>query len=182
MEQRLLPPGKYLGVPVDLAVDTIGSNNTQYIGLVCEVTHELNGTTKTALDNPTHREIRLWLTGKAWEYTAAKLESIEFNGDFTAPNVSEDVKRAGIVLTCRHEDYETADGETKTNEKWDLPLGSKKERNPPKAADLIALNRKWKAKGGAAPVENPAQSDEESEPVAASNHATAAATSEGLPF
>ena len=148
MEQRLLPPGKYLGVPVDLAVDTIGSNNTQYIGLVCEVTHELNGTTKTALDNPTHREIRLWLTGKAWEYTAAKLESIEF----------------------------------KTNEKWDLPLGSKKERNPPKAADLIALNRKWKAKGGAAPVENPAQSDEESEPVAASNHATAAATSEGLPF
>lgn len=99
------------------------------------------------LDQPAERRCGLFLTQDAMPYTVAKLESMQFTGDVTNPQV-EDFPRGywapdsdGIILYCQH--VRSSSDATKTVEDWrpktwiDLlnnPDGNK--RNEPRVTPL----------------------------------------------
>lgn len=129
----LLDPGTYPECKLTEAVFGINEKKTPQMCLVFDIGHGES------------RNVLLYLSDAAEEYSIETLQKLGFNGDFKDPKFREDVYTVGIDLFCKHEEY---DG--KVRDKWQISTGGwKPDAAPP---DLVSrMNARWKAKAGVAP-------------------------------
>lgn len=131
--------GTYRGQLKD-AVTTEAKTGSLQLALTFGVTERWNGTGWEGVAAPADRKLFISLTDKAWPYSSAKLEALNFNGDFESPAFETDP--AGVELVCTEETYEG-----KPRERW--ALGSWGRELEQAAADkLKRLNARWRATVG----------------------------------
>lgn len=93
------------------------------------------------LAEPLKRFVRLYLSDKAFPYTAEKLNSLGFNGDYASETMDfGDKAKKHTPLELRYETYE---GEAR--EKWNLAGGGGIEKVPASASLVQQLNMKHRA-------------------------------------
>lgn len=118
-------------------------NNSPYVYIEGEITHQsVNG--EHAPVEPQKRTVFLYLSEKAFQYTADKLDALGWNGDFASPRLTGE-NEAGIWVECRHEMYEG-----KTKERFELPGGGIEHKVP--SNDILRkINAMYKQRKGSAP-------------------------------
>jgi len=109
----MTPVGTYYGPLVKAETTQAGTGNPQIV-----VTFNV----KLAWhDNEWHpvdigeRRLFMSLTDKARSYTADKLKTLGFNGQFGLPRFSNEAMNEGVQLQCRHEMYAGTN-----RERWEL--------------------------------------------------------------
>ena len=125
---------------------------TPYFFLTCEIVAVRVGQEYIDIA-PEERTVFIYLSDAAMQYSAPKLISIGFNGNFAAPDIGEDAKTNGVML---ENEPETFDG--KLREKWQLYTQRGIEHKPLDNAGNRRLNALYKneiAKGPVAPAPTP---------------------------
>ncbi len=123
--------GTYHGVLAESALDT-NKNGTPLIRLTFNIKNRWDGAKWEPISDSIQRNVKLYLSDAAAQYSFDKLKSLGFNGDFKAPDFGEEVKTKGISLTCEHD---TSDG--KTYENWDLPFSNEAKEATAPEDDVI---------------------------------------------
>lgn len=114
------------------------ANQKEFVFLTFEIVHFYHNNEWKALMNEERRNVRMYLTSDAWDYTEERLKWLGFNGDFRMPKFRDDVYQ-GIVLNCEHQQR---DG--KTFEQWHFAdFGGGKQPEPLADDDLRRLNARW---------------------------------------
>lgn len=148
----MIEPGRYIGTLQMVGVSE-SRNGTPFVYGEYAV---------TADDEPVMRTVRFYLSDAAWETSKVKLETVGFNGDFSAPAFTQQETE----LACTHDEYQG-----KVRERWELASWGGKDPAPETVIEK--LNAKWK-RGGAATA-GP-------KPVEAGAQAAAQATANAAPF
>lgn len=132
----MTPEGIYQGLLVNATYAKWGAKETP--GMRLDFKCIAYKTTVSAgwekLREPVDASVYLYTSDKSWEYTEAKLYKLGFNGKFREPQFADDTYESGVVLNCKHEDYNG-----KTQVRWDVSFGSAKP-----ADDIDALEEKWR--------------------------------------
>lgn len=125
----MIEPGKYWGDLLSIETGESGENKTPCISLRFQIEGQEDEQGGSLV-----RTVYLFLTDAAWEFTAKKLESIGFNGDFAEPAVETE----RVLLACRIEEWNGKD-----RDRWDFAnWGSGMENLE---TDTVRdLNAKWK--------------------------------------
>lgn len=138
-------PGIYSGNFKSATTTQSGTNKTDTLAIVYEITHVADGTDWAELPVPIERTVFLYLSDKAWEYSKKELERLGFNGDFANPDFAE--KR--VDLEAYNDTY---NGQTKL--KWKLAGGGGSfVAEPADSSVTRRLNALWKSE---APKAKPA--------------------------
>ena len=165
-------PGTYRG-QLKEAVCCEAKTGTLQLALKFDVAERWNGTAWEGVAAPGERTVFVSLTDKAWPYSTAKLERLNFNGDFANPEFRLDP--AGVDLMCSDESYNR-----KPTERWELG-GYGVAREQAATDKLKRLNSLWRARSPkratptkapttpSTPTAPPAVPKPPSEPVRTSN-------------
>ena len=129
-------PGTYRGTLAE-AVTCEAKTGTLQLALKFDVAEHWNGTAWEGVATPGERTVFVSLTEKAWPYSIAKLERLNFNGDFANPEFGLDP--AGVDLMCSDESYNG-----KPTERWELG-GYGVAREQAATDKLKRLNSRWRA-------------------------------------
>ncbi len=133
MPYDMEPEGAYYARPVS-GVASETSKSTPQIVVQMSITHKADETSESGwaqMTVPILRDVYLYLSTAAYEYTREHLETLGFNGDYTTPEFSCE----GCTIVCKHE---TFDG--RTREKWSLGGGGPK---PLKESQRDVLQARW---------------------------------------
>lgn len=140
-------PGTYRGQLKEAVCCEAKTGNLQ-LALKFDVTEHWNGSGWGGVSTPSERTVFLSLTDKAWPYSSAKLERLNFNGNFEKPEFSLDP--AGVDLVCSEESFNGA-----MKERWELG-GFGVAREQAATDKLKRLNSRWRATATKKPTAPPA--------------------------
>lgn len=119
------------------AVCCEAKTGTLQLALKFDVAEHWNGTGWEGVATPGEHTVFVSLTDKAWPYSIAKLERLNFNGDFANPEFRLDP--AGVDLMCSDESYNG-----KPTQRWELG-GYGVAREQAATDKLKRLNSRWRA-------------------------------------
>lgn len=168
----MTPQGTYLGLLTECGSDSLNNDNkTPFFYLAFGIEERLNEAGQTEkLDQPIVRDVRFWLTDKAFDGTCKKLQSLGFNGDFANPTMNPAMMIEPVKLDCRH-----VENGGKTYEEWSIMgMNGDRERKPVTSDAVRRFNAKYKQIAGAF-QESPAQQN-----ARAAAHAAIAAQREKM--
>jgi hypothetical protein len=101
------------------------------------------------LEQQAERDMRFFLTEKAWPHTEKKLRGLGFNGDFENPQFGDKAIADGVKLVCTHQAGNGADQTLYEN--WDLAeWGERKERQPASKDTVRKFAALWRTGSSAA--------------------------------
>lgn len=140
-----LDKGYYWGNIIDFGTAKT-EKGTPYFYLTCNVVSVWCGA--NYVDIPVvERTVFIYLSDAAMEYSAPKLASIGFNGDFASPDIGDDAKDDGVRL---ENDPETYEG--KEREKWQLHTKRALEHKPVDNNEIRRLNALYRNTMSAEPA------------------------------
>ncbi len=128
--------GTYFGNLVEASSVTIGDKNTPALSMTFEITHQADKEDWAEID-PFMREVLLWLSDKAWEFSQKRLAAMQFNGNFQEPKFDPLMSSKGTQLICSHEEYKG-----RLQEKWVLACWNR-ERGKAPVEELRKLSARW---------------------------------------
>lgn len=124
----MLQAGTYFGTLVAAGTDTLNNEKkTPYFYLTFQIEQQIDEDGNCMQIEPVSRDVMLYLTDAAVDYTLKKLKALGFNGNFETPTFNTELTEIGCKLYCTH----NPSGD-KTYENWSLENGgnSEKERKP----------------------------------------------------
>jgi len=182
----LMQPGRYYAFFQSAECGELGNEkSTPLIYMTFQITHCVGNDQWIELDPAVkaNRDVRLFLSDKAWPYTEKKLQGMGFNGDFENPDVDPDFKRKGCALICSHRQ---GTGQDQTvYEDWDFADWGGGERRPLNEDKARLFAARWKTANAASqpPAGEPVSSSAPAPVQApAPAPATAGPSSDGIPF
>lgn len=177
MAYEMKQPGSYFGVLVEAGLDTLNNEKkTPFMYLVFDVTHIAENGEWSALPESFKKDVRFFLSEKAWEYTQRDLEKLGFDGNFDDPKFNAAMYADGIELMCQHE----VGQDNKLREAWSVSGtgGGTKERKAPEKTIVRDLSAKWKNSQAA----NKKPSGGPAKPPVTPAAAPAVANNDDMPF
>jgi hypothetical protein len=136
--------GTYFGKLVKAGVGKAGENETPYLYLTFEVTHQWNSVTGLWDEiKPFRRDVQFWLTDKAMELTTKRLVEMGWHNTLDEPLFADKWYDEGSNLVCTHK----TNNKQKTHEDWQIEQfagGGEREHKPVKADVLRNLENKAK--------------------------------------
>lgn len=134
----LTEEGTYFGNLVEAKSVTIGDKKTSALSITFEITHQADGDQWADID-PFMREVLVWLSDKAWDFSQRRLAAMQFNGNFQDPQFDPVMTEKGTQLICSHGKYQGRD-----QENWVLACwNEKRERGEPSVDEMRKLAARW---------------------------------------
>jgi hypothetical protein len=124
--------GIYLGKHITAGTAKSGEKQTPYLYIEMLVEYVAENGQWSPIE-PVKRDLRFWLSEKAWDVSMRDLKTLGFNGDLENPKFAPEVY-TGINMECTLEEYNG-----KQQERWGLPYNRTLERVEMDRAEVRTL-------------------------------------------
>lgn len=153
-----LSEGSYYGRLTEAGTASLNNDaQTPFVWLRFALTHHARAGNWSPMAQTISREVRMFLSEKAWPYTVEKLEKLAFDGNFAQPLFDGELNTQGCELLCEHE---SRDG--KLFEEWSIAkcIGGREKADVP-ARMMNILKSKWRHRAAPSPPSTPNRPDDD---------------------